>query len=61
MQKPNNRRRLRLKCPCCAGRIMDSVISVKSMLYDMEFTDELYVDYIDKCSRCKKEIGIKKV
>ena len=52
--KVKNIKRHRLKCPCCDGRIIDSPVSTRSRLYDMEITDELAVDFIDKCKWCSK-------
>jgi len=59
LKKPPTRYRLR--CPCCAGRLMDSDLRTSSKLYDMEVAEEFSVDYLVKCSQCKREIGIKKV
>jgi len=61
MQKTENIKRQQLKCPCCGRRILDSSLSIKSKLFDMETTTEFFVDYIDKCKKCGKEIGIQKV
>jgi len=53
--------RYRLRCPCCAGRIIDSNRRTSSKLYDMEIAQEFSVDYLVKCGQCKREIGIKKM
>ena len=54
-------RRFRLRCPCCAGRIIDSSHRTSSKLYDMETAEEPSVDYLVKCHQCKREIGIRKI
>ena len=53
--------RIRLRCPRCASRLLDSNHETSSQLYDMEAAEELFVDYLVKCKLCKREIGIKKV
>ena len=61
IQEKKRPKRRRLKCPCCAGRIMDSSDKTNSQLYDMEVVEESAVDYVVKCNQCKREIGIRKV
>ena len=53
--------RLRLRCPNCAGRIMDSSPGIVSRVFTAEASNELFADYLVKCRQCKKEIGIQKV
>jgi len=40
---------------------MDSNLRTSSKLYDMEVAEELCVDYLVKCTQCKREIGIRKI
>jgi len=54
--------RARLRCPCCKGRVIDSNPRTNTRLYDMEIAKEFFVvDYLVKCSQCKREIGIEKI
>ena len=51
----------KLPCPVCGGRVIDGRRGIKSKLYNMECADELEIDFFSKCSKCGKDIGIKKI
>ena len=64
MQKRKFIKRKKLKCPCCKkGRVIDSRTEIHTKLYDMEVADELLleIDFIAKCSLCKRDVGIQKI
>lgn len=51
-----------LKCPSCGHRLIDAVSSNKSELVAEENMKAGWKpDYFQKCTCCKKQIGIRKV
>ena len=51
-----------LKCPECGARIIDEVEGCKTELIAKKKLPVGWTpDYVQKCQRCKQEIGIRKV
>ena len=51
-----------LKCPVCGRRLIDAASGTQSELREEgKIQHDWIPDYIQKCSRCKKEIAIRKV
>ena len=60
MMKKISRRQL--GCPACGARLIDAVFDIKSELVaEEDFRPGWEPDYIQKCPRCKRQIGIRKV
>lgn len=54
--------RKQLGCPSCGARLIDAVFDIESELVaEGGFRPGWKPDYIQKCPKCKKQIGIKKV
>ena len=53
---------MQLKCPVCNARLIDSVSGNRSKLVPEEnFRPEWRPDYIQKCPKCTRPIGIQKL
>ena len=56
------RNRPRLPCPACAfERLIDTGEFIRSKTYASEDEGYLDADYYQKCSKCKADIGIKRI
>ena|GEM_PF-2774337 len=49
----------RLSCPVCGSRVIDGRCGLKSKLYDTARYDWI-PDYLIKCKKCGRVIGIEK-
>ncbi len=55
-------KKIQLHCPVCGCRIIDSSTTVKTELKAEKEIDAIWKpDYFQKCTRCKNQIGIRKV
>lgn len=54
-------KRIQIKCPFCKYRIIDSNADINTRTGPEEEAPGWIPDYIQKCPRCKKQIGLKKV
>ena len=52
-----------LECPACRfARLIDSVVGIKSETFpEDKMPNGWYPDYFQKCGKCGKQIGIRKV
>jgi len=51
----------KLMCPICGARIVDASEHTVSELRVVKEELKWIADYYQKCKKCKKEIGIKKI
>lgn len=59
MMKEN---KIKLYCPLCSFRLLDSSLSIRSELKAEKDTDDSWKpDYYIKCPRCKNQIVIRKL
>lgn len=54
-------KKVKLKCPRCGKRVIDSVADVKSELREIKEDMNWEPDYFGKCKSCGVEVGIKKL
>lgn len=54
-------KKVRLKCPRCGKRVIDSDEDVESELRVITKDNDWDPDYFGKCKHCGAEIGIKKL
>lgn len=58
----NNAKTKILRCPVCGARLIDSAKNIMTELIPQEDAEnEKMSDYYQKCNKCKRLIGIKKV
>lgn len=54
--------KVQLRCPVCGARLIDSVSGNRSELVpEWRFRTGWKPDYIQKCPKCKTQIGIRKL
>ena len=54
-------KKVKLKCPRCGKRVIDSDANVKSELREVTDQNDWMPDYFGKCKSCGAEVGIKKL
>lgn len=54
-------KKVRLNCPRCGRRVIDSDGNVKTELREVTGSTQWQPDYYEKCKKCGAEIGIKKL
>ncbi len=54
-------KRVKLKCPRCGRRVIDSGSDVESELREINEESDWKADYFGKCKSCGAEVGIKKL
>lgn len=53
--------KIQIRCPNCGQRIIDSNAEIGTRVGPEEEGPDWIPDYIQKCPRCKKQIGIQKI
>jgi predicted RNA-binding Zn-ribbon protein involved in translation (DUF1610 family) len=54
-------KKVKLKCPRCGKRVIDSDAHVESELREVRGQTDWKPDYFGKCKSCGAEVGIKKL
>lgn len=55
-------KRKQLRCPICGARLIDTVPgNVSELLAEEKIQTGWNPDYFQKCTKCKNQIGIRKV